>query len=160
MEVLDEVLNAFFGDGFGVIFEHGDVRGCGVCWLGRFLLLVELFVGNAVCKFVVPFIHYFWLLELLEDFSADEDVLFEKQAYDFLSFYEEFHGSPSSSNSSVLMRSVMVWLVLMLISRVRPYLPLLMTFAMMMPSMSSSAMMSLIRRWVSGRNPVCLQFCS
>lgn len=57
---------------------------------------------------------------------------------------------PSSFLSISLIFGSVVGCMATLISLVRPYLPLLMTFAVISPSMSNSAIMSLILRCVSG----------
>ncbi len=102
----------------------------------------------------------FLLIEVFEKhhtLGCEEDLLGCEDA-DELS--EGFHTpsgwlyNSSSSVRRVRMRSVKDWLSARLISFVRPYRPLLMTCALIMPSMSNSARMSLTRRCVKGRRPV------
>jgi len=78
---------------------------------------------------------------------CDKDMPLEKVADDFL-FVHRVRLSPSSRD--LLMLAIVEGGMASLISLVLPYLPLEITLALMMPSMSSSAMISEMRRWVRG----------
>ena len=166
VEVLDKILWAEF---FGFVFVLTDdfdaveivflewrkeclVGVCGdFCWLGE---VSEHDLYGCLCEcLLVEVVENVGVVEGSEEVCFGEDVVVDEVCNDCFLFFVS-HGRLSSSLSVWRTAGVISVVVEMVISRVRPYLPLLMTFALMMPSMSSSEMTSEMRRWVNGLSPM------